>query len=100
MKTLNWGSHSPLAWPLGFSEALGHCLTTGLQLQSHRKRFPCKDEHMATKLEQILQDVQALSPEDQRQLCRMLAETLSTFQAVVPATEASFQQQLVADGLL
>jgi len=55
---------------------------------------------MATKLEKILQDVQALSPEDQRQLCRMLTETLATFQAVAPATEATFQQQLVAAGLL
>lgn len=55
---------------------------------------------MATKLEQILQDVRALSPEDQQQLCRLLAETLPTFQAVAPATEATFQQQLVAAGLL
>ena len=55
---------------------------------------------MATKLERILQDVQALSPEDQQQLCRLLAETLPTFQAVAPATEATFQQQLVAAGLL
>lgn len=55
---------------------------------------------MATKLEQILQDVRALSPEDQQQLCRLLVETLPTFQAVAPATEATFQQQLVAAGLL
>jgi hypothetical protein len=55
---------------------------------------------MTTKLEQILQDVQALSPEDQQQLCRLLAETLPTFQAVAPATEATFQQQLVVAGLL
>ena len=55
---------------------------------------------MATKLEQILQDVRALSPEDQQQLCRILAEPLPTFQAVAPATEATFQQQLVAAGLL
>jgi len=55
---------------------------------------------MATKLERILQDVQALSTEDQQQLCRLLAETLPTFQAVAPATETTFQQQLVAAGLL
>ena len=55
---------------------------------------------MATKLEQILQDVRALSHEDQQHLCRLLAETLPTFQAVALATEATFQQQLVAAGLL
>ena len=55
---------------------------------------------MATKLEQILQDVRALSPEDQQQLCRILAETLPAFQTVAPAPEATFQQQLVAAGLL
>ncbi len=55
---------------------------------------------MATKLEQILQDVRALSPEDQQQLCRILAATLPVFQTVAPATEATFQQQLVAAGLL
>jgi hypothetical protein len=55
---------------------------------------------MATALDKILQEVQALSPEDQQQLRRILTETLPAPEAVTPSPEETFQQHLVAVGLL
>ena len=55
---------------------------------------------MAKQLEKILQDVQASSPAEQRPLCRLLAKSLSALLEMGPGTEETFQQQLVAAGLL
>ena len=49
-------------------------------------------------LEHILADMQALSPAEQQQLQAKLAEWLA--QPVTPMTEAAFEQQLVAQGIL
>ncbi len=51
-----------------------------------------------TTFEHILADMQALSPAEQQQLRAKLAEWLAL--PATPMTEAAFEQQLVAQGIL
>jgi hypothetical protein len=55
---------------------------------------------MTADLEKILQDVKALSPEDQQHLRQVLDEILPSTHVSGHAAEERFQQQLVEAGLL
>ncbi len=55
---------------------------------------------MPMNLEKILQNVQALSPEERQYLRQVLDEPLPSTRASRHATEKAFQQQLVNAGLL
>lgn len=55
---------------------------------------------MAVNLEKVLQDVQALSPEEQQQVRQRLEEIHAATKPSTHATEETFRQRLIHAGLL
>jgi hypothetical protein len=83
-------SRSPISWR-------GHCVSRGhatLGLTASQK----EQEMPHSTLDKVLADAQALSPEEQRRLRAKLDEWLTPGPAC--RTEAEFEQQLVAQGIL
>jgi hypothetical protein len=83
-------SRSPISWR-GHWVSQGHA-TLGLTASQKEQEMP------HSTLDKVLADAQALSPEEQRHLRAKLDEWLTPRPAC--QTEAEFEQQLVAQGIL